>query len=215
MILCALYVFNDNSLYAHLVFVAWGAPDSPALPSHSHKNIHVLFLWGLGAGSGGHGSLLFYVQRQHLHSTRVYSYAKFSSGLVRAERRQVEVVTLALFVLFFWGNRTWSHMFALKKKPDRQRTCHFNLKEFLFWLPSPHTCLLWVCCLSCLWQTDYLLQSCCLTCTVHAGPFANLQHNNCLINVRFLHLDRYWWHFSCLPNTLCLYRHTLLSFPGP
>lgn len=116
MILCALNVFNDNSLYAQLVFVAWGAPDSPVLPSHSHKNIHVLFLWGLGAGSGGRGSLLFYVQRQHLHSARVYGYAKFSGGLVLAERRQGEVVTLALFVLFFWGNRTWSHMFGLTDK---------------------------------------------------------------------------------------------------
>lgn len=137
MILCALYVFNDNSLYAHLVFVAWGAPDSPVLPSHCHKNIHVLFLWGLGVGSGGHSPLLFYVQRQHLHSARVYSYAKFSGGLVLAERRQVEVVTLALFVLLFWANRTWSHMFGLKKNLTDKEHVTLIWRSFCFGFHLP------------------------------------------------------------------------------
>lgn len=125
-------------------------------------------------GSGGHGSLLFYVQRQHLHSARVYGYAKFSGGLVLAEGRQVEVVTLALFVLFFWGNRTWSHMFGLKKNLTDKEHVTLIWRSFCFGFHLPthasSECVVYpasdrqiICYRAAVWLVQYiqvLLQTC-------------------------------------------------------
>lgn len=125
MILCALYVFNDNPLYAHLAKVCLS-------PEPHLINLRSLLALTKTAKYWPPGPQL--PAALHLVSTfveleRLYCYAKFTGWLVSAEKRQVESVILTVFGRMYL--RKWD-MGLLFRSDQLQRTGNFDLKKFLF-----------------------------------------------------------------------------------
>lgn len=141
MILCALYVFNDNPLYAHLA--------KACLSPEPHLiNLGSLLALTKTAKYWPPGPQL--PAALHLVSTfveleRLYCYAKFTGWLVSAEERQVESVIPTVFVriylrkwdmksrlLDFYSALKWFWCFTQEKNSTRcvctaTRSYHFLL----------------------------------------------------------------------------------------